>query len=97
MKTTSLLASALSLAVLAGSALAHPGEHEHHDDIERLWRASKRSLSGCPSTPAGRRLKERAVARRSALAAELRQKRGLPASTLSSSLRTPLVSNNVLR
>ena len=93
MKTTSLLVSALSLAVLAGSALAHPGEHEHHEDIERLWRLSKRSLAGCPSTPAGRRLKERALARRSALAAELRQKRGLPASTLPFSLRNPLIAS----
>lgn len=82
MKTTSLLASALSLAALAGNALAHPGAHEHHDDIGRLWRASKRSLAACSTMPAGRRLKERALERRSALAADLRQKLGLTASML---------------
>ena len=81
------LSAALAVACIAGSAVAHPGEvhdaaHVKRELAQRAAVASHytRGLSKCADSIKARGVKERAVARRSAKAAELRAKRGIPES-----------------
>jgi hypothetical protein len=83
----SKLAGAVAAACLVGSAVAHPGES--HDAVkmkreirarDQMASAAKRSLDACSNSLRAREVKARAVARRAAAAAELRQKRGIKSS-----------------
>lgn len=76
------LPSLLCAAALATLAIAHPGEHEHHD-VESLAKRQeysnmiKRGLSACESNPNYAALQERAMKRRFEKAQSLRKKRSL--------------------
>lgn len=80
-------AASLAAASAIGSAVAHPGEVHTPEEIKREIAAHKaqqvkarRSLAECASSPAAIALKERAVARRAAIAQQLREQRGLTKS-----------------
>ncbi|RPB03698.1 aromatic compound dioxygenase [Choiromyces venosus 120613-1] len=71
-----------ALTVFSSAVSAHPGEHESAtaSTLTRLahFRAhSRRSLAACRDTLKARDLESRAIARRSALADEIRQQRGI--------------------
>lgn len=78
------LSAAMAAFCLAGSTVAHPGEvHEPAQVRRELAERSvvaghyTRGISKCADSLKARGLKERAIARRSAKAAELRVKRGI--------------------
>ncbi|KAI0163464.1 Intradiol ring-cleavage dioxygenase [Pestalotiopsis sp. NC0098] len=84
-------AASLAAASAIGSAVAHPGEVHTPEEIKREIAAHKaqqvkarRSLAECASSPAAIALKERAVARRAAIAQQLREQRGLTKKSLQS-------------
>jgi hypothetical protein len=68
-----------SLAFISAVS-AHPGEHEEHDTPARreFLDFAKRSIKECRNHIDARALREKAIARRSVLAAELRARRSLP-------------------
>lgn len=75
----------LASLALASTAAAHPGHDPREEALER--RAyydsvprTKRSLSHCEAKIKARGLEQRSLARRDALATNMRQKRGLPAA-----------------
>lgn len=74
--------SLLSAASLITLAIAHPGEHEHHDaeaiakQLEHAARI-KRGLAACEGNPNYVALQKRAMQRRAEKARRLREKRGL--------------------
>ncbi|KAF4555371.1 Hypothetical protein D9617_2g053270 [Elsinoe fawcettii] len=77
-----LTSSLLIGAGLAGLAVAHPGEHEHHDEAavaEQLKYAAmiKRGLENCENSPNYQAIFEKAQKRRWEKAQKLRQKRGI--------------------
>jgi hypothetical protein len=80
MQITSLLAA----LTLLGGAIAHPGGHDHGpEELQKrdaLWQHAKRSIADCSSSLMARGVSKRAIARRSELAAKLREKRGLSSS-----------------
>lgn len=87
----SKIASAVAVACLVGSAVAHPGEHHDAEKIKRqiqardqMAAAAKRSLDGCSNSLKHRELNARSVARRAQVARDIRQKRGIQTSQLSS-------------
>ena len=83
----SKIASAVVAIYLAGSAIAHPGEHHDHHSLKRQVRArdqmasaAKRSIDSCSNSLKHRELNARSVARRAEVARDLRQKRNIKAS-----------------
>ncbi|KAH6656871.1 Intradiol ring-cleavage dioxygenase [Truncatella angustata] len=85
------IAATLAAASVIGSAVAHPGEIHTPEEIKREIDAHKaqqikarRSLAQCSNSPAALALKERAVARRAAVAQKLREQRGLTKKSLKS-------------
>jgi hypothetical protein len=73
-----------TVAYLLGSVVAHPGEHHDHSAIQReinlrdeLSGHAKRSLNACAGSKGARELAARAVERRSQIAQELRERRGI--------------------
>lgn len=79
---TALLTTLTTAISLIGAVTAHPGAHDGHSVAELARRSnfiiySKRSLAGCASKLKARGFEEKAIARRAALAAEIRQKRSL--------------------
>ncbi|PNS18593.1 hypothetical protein CAC42_5132 [Sphaceloma murrayae] len=77
-----LNSSVLLGAALAGLAVAHPGEHEHHDEAavaQQLEYAAmiKRGLANCENSPSYAAIMERAQQRRWDKAQKLRAKRGI--------------------
>jgi hypothetical protein len=80
---------AVAAACFAGLAIAHPGEHHDHLAIKReisartqMASAAKRALDGCSSSLKHRELAARSVARRSQIAKDIRQRRGITSSKL---------------
>lgn len=80
------IASAITLAACLGSAVAHPGEHHDHEDIQRQVRVrdrmastAKRSIDSCSNSLKHREVSSRSLARRAAIAKELRQRRNIQA------------------
>jgi hypothetical protein len=80
----SKIASVVAAAYLAGSVVAHPGEHHDHAEVKRQIRArdqmasaAKRSLDTCSSSLKARELNSRSVARRAEVAREIRAKRNI--------------------
>lgn len=74
------LSLVLLCALLARNAVSHPGHDPAEEIAERaeyLNQASRRSLAHCAESLKTRGIHKRAHARRSALAQNLRQKRGL--------------------
>ncbi len=74
----------MAAAYLAGSVVAHPGEHHDHAEVKRQIRArdqmasaAKRSLDTCSSSLKARELNSRSVARRAEVAREIRAKRNI--------------------
>ncbi|KAM7189301.1 putative extracellular dioxygenase [Naviculisporaceae sp. PSN 640] len=73
----------LNLASAISGVVSHPGTHSESEIKAELYlrnivtQHSKRALAKCANSPASQALRERAVARRSATAHELRQKRCL--------------------
>ncbi|KAK6065126.1 extracellular dioxygenase protein [Seiridium cupressi] len=85
------IAASLAAAAVIGSAVAHPGEVHTAEEIKREIAAHKaqqaktrRSLAEVGHSPAALALKERAVARRAAIAQKLREERGLTKKSLKS-------------
>jgi hypothetical protein len=82
----SKIVGAVATACLAGTAVAHPGEHHDHQAVKREIRArdqmasaAKRSISSCSSSLKHRQVAARSVARRAAVARELRERRNIKA------------------
>lgn len=82
-----LLSKVALTAVLAGFAVAHPGEHHDHAAIKRsidrrelLSEHTHRSISQCVGDLKHRELVERNVARRAQKLHHLREKRGIKSS-----------------
>ncbi len=80
----SKLACAVAAACLAGSVVAHPGEHHDPAAIRRevaarnqMAHAAKRSINSCSSSVKAREVAARSVARRAEVARDLRQKRNI--------------------
>lgn len=78
----------LSAACLFDLVAAHPGEHHDHHAIkhqiqvrDRMASSAKRAIDGCSDSLKHRELSARSVARRAAIARDLRQKRGITACT----------------
>lgn len=78
------LSAALAAFSLAGTAIAHPGEVHEPAQVKRelaqrdaVASHYTRGLSKCADSLKARGLKERAIARRAAKAADLRAKRGI--------------------
>jgi len=99
----SKLASAMAAACLAGSSIAHPGEHHDHQAIKReivtrdqMASVAKRSLDTCSNSLKHREVAARSVARRAAAAKELRQRRNINARTLSSHFRCQCLSIHLM-
>ncbi|KFY44050.1 hypothetical protein V494_01674 [Pseudogymnoascus sp. VKM F-4513 (FW-928)] len=76
--STLIVASAFA----ASSVLAHPGHDTRHEIAERaaFMKNSKRDLSHCAEKLKARGLEARAIQRRSAIAKDVREKRGLSTS-----------------
>ncbi|KEQ81087.1 intradiol ring-cleavage dioxygenase [Aureobasidium pullulans EXF-150] len=75
----------LASLALASAAAAHPGHDPREEALERRTYydsvpQTKRSLSHCEARIKARGLGQRSLARRDALATNMRQKRGLPAA-----------------
>lgn len=76
-----------TLALTAGVALAHPGEHHDNEHIRReievrdLTAAhGARALSQCANSATARRMKQRSVQRRADIVEKLRAERGIKAN-----------------
>ncbi|KFY10407.1 hypothetical protein V492_05035, partial [Pseudogymnoascus sp. VKM F-4246] len=69
-------------AFVASGVLAHPGHDTRHEIEERaaFMKNSKRDLSHCAEKLKARGLEARAIQRRSAIAKDVREKRGLSTS-----------------
>jgi hypothetical protein len=82
----SVLTAALALSA---SVHGHPETAEERKAqaaaLRRIAAHSKRSMANCANSPAATALKERAIARRSAWADQLREQRGLMSRKLSGS------------
>ncbi|THW09375.1 intradiol ring-cleavage dioxygenase [Aureobasidium pullulans] len=81
----------LASLALASTAAAHPGHDPREEALERRTYydsvpQTKRSLSHCEAKIKARGLGQRSLARRDALATNMRQKRGLPAAMGNSSI-----------
>lgn len=83
----SKIASAVTAACLAASAVAHPGEHHDHMAVKRQVRerdqmasAAKRSIDSCSGSLKHRQVAARSVARRAQVARDLRQQRNIKSS-----------------
>lgn len=84
-KTTTLIctmhfSAAAITAILAGSAMAHPGHDVRQEIAERasfMSQLKTRDLSHCSTKLKARGLEQAAVARRSAIAKNERKKRGI--------------------
>jgi hypothetical protein len=83
----SKIAGAVVAACLAGSAVAHPGEHHDHAAVKRqvkardqMASAAKRSIDSCSNSLKHREVAARSVARRAEVARELRQRRNIKSS-----------------
>lgn len=74
------LSAILPIVALVGSVSSHPGEHEEHGTLARreFLGFAERSIAGCQSHLAARGHEQKSIARRAALAENLRRKRGLP-------------------
>lgn len=79
--------SALTLAVLSSSVVAHPGEHHDHLQIKREviardhWAAEgKRALAKCENSLSHRDLSKRSAKRRAETVQKLRTERGIKSS-----------------
>ncbi|KAJ5531781.1 hypothetical protein N7527_005174 [Penicillium freii] len=79
---------AVAAACLVAPAIAHPGEKHDPHVLKReiltrdaMAAHAKRSLNACESSPAARQLNKRSIARRSSTVQQLRQKRGITASS----------------
>lgn len=78
------LASAVAVACVASTAIAHPGEHHDHQAIKReikirdqMASASKRSIDSCSGSLKHREVAARSIARRHQAAKDLRAKRNI--------------------
>lgn len=87
------IAASVAVASIFGSAVAHPGEVQTAEEIKREINSytaahvkAGRSLARVANSPAARALRTRAVARRTATAEALREKRGLTKSKWSDSV-----------
>jgi hypothetical protein len=81
----SKLTSIFVCALLVHNVVSHPGHDPSEEIAERaayLNQASRRSLAHCTETLKTRGIHKRAHARRSALAKNLREKRGLAQGSL---------------
>ena len=90
-----VLTSAAAATSLFSTIIAHPGETHDHAKIKREIEvrglraaAAKRSLAGCQDTLKHRSLMQRSEERRANTLDELRRKRGITASMLSSNVPT---------
>lgn len=86
----------IPILALLGATSAHPGEIEEHGTPARrdFLNFAQRSIEGCKEHLVARGHEAKAIARRTALAEHLRQKRGLPVKRdLASVLATDHKSN----
>ena len=95
----SKIASAVAAVCLAGSAVAHPGEHHDAAAVKRevkardqMASAAKRSLDTCSNSLKHREVAARSVKRRAEVARELRQRRNIQTSKNSLTLVSGLAS-----
>ncbi|KAI0150017.1 aromatic compound dioxygenase [Hypoxylon sp. NC0597] len=82
MVTLRKITASLAVSSFIGAAVAHPGDSEEVVKYERSMQkyaqaGARRAITGCNTTPEAAALKARSVARRSAAAQALREKRGL--------------------
>ena len=89
------LTLALTAAMLAGTAFAHPGHNVQAEALERraYLESETRDVTSCSAQLEARGHTDRAVQRRAALAQHLQAKRGLKPRDASSVLRTNHHSN----
>ncbi len=85
------LSAIVPIVALIGSVSSHPGEHEEHGTLARreFLGFAERSIAGCQSHLAARGHEQKSIARRAALAENLRRKRGLPVNAIWSRFWTP--------
>lgn len=91
------LTSTFCVLALIAAVLAHPGEpHEDIDTLSRReWLAeAQRSIADCQPQLAGRGVEDRAIARRVALAEQLRATRGLPSRQYEKRSFTTVLATN---
>lgn len=71
--------SLITVAILTGSAFAHPGHDHAGEAAERaaFTKFSKKDLSHCAAKFKARGLEQRSIARRTATAQKARAKRGI--------------------